>query len=99
MDDIGLGNAIANLIYLIIIAFGISGLVVLLKKKFFRGAFFWSSSILNLFFYFYLMGNYRFYPKMLYPIVNKYWPILNFLWLIFLIRNYLSIKNAKTKNK
>lgn len=99
MDDIGLGNAIANLIYGVLAMIGIVGLGLLLRKRFFSGAVLWTSFVINLLLYLYLMGNYRFYPSILYPVINEYWPILNFLWAIYLIRNHLLIKNAKTKNK
>lgn len=98
-DDIGMGNAIASLIYLLLIAVGVSGVVVLLKRKLILGAFFWASSITNFFLYVYFMGNYRFYSSILYSSVNVYWPSLNFFWLIFLMRNHLTLKHAKTKNK
>ncbi|MEI7426324.1 MAG: hypothetical protein WCK16_05405 [Candidatus Moraniibacteriota bacterium] len=98
-DDIGMGNAIADLFYVVLVAVWIFGAVILLKRKFILGAFFWTSSVANLFFYFYFMGNYRFYPSIFYSSVNAYWPILNFFWLAYLVRNHFIIKHVKTKNK
>jgi len=98
LDDIGLGKAIANTIYLIIGAVGILVAWILLKKKFILGVAFWISSILNFLAYLFFMGNYRLYPNFFYPIINKYWPWINLALLIFLIINYVKNKNANKNN-
>jgi hypothetical protein len=97
MDDIGLGSTIANLIYLIILCLGVGGAWFFIKRKNIVGLIFWISFVLNLFSYLYFMGNYRFYSKGLYPIINNYWPWINLVLLIFLIIKFIKNKNAKTK--
>ena len=97
LDDIGLGSAIANLIYLIIILVGILGLWFFLRKKMISGAIFWTSAVLNFFAYLYFMGNYVFYNKIVYVVVNKYWPWINIILLILLIIRYVKRRNAKAK--
>jgi hypothetical protein len=99
LDDIGLGSAIVNAIYLVIFLFGILGVWVFVKLKLKSGLLFWISSMLNLFFYLYLMGNYRFYPKFIYLFINKYWPWVNLALFILLIINFFKNKNVKNKNK
>lgn len=97
LDDIGLGNAIANIIYIMVFAAGIVGVWFFVNRKNKTGVIFWTSFTLNFFSYLYLMGNYIFYPKYLYPVVNKYWPLLNATLFILLIINFIKNKNAKTK--
>ncbi|OGI29206.1 MAG: hypothetical protein A2288_00335 [Candidatus Moranbacteria bacterium RIFOXYA12_FULL_44_15] len=98
LDSIGLGNAIANVVYLILLALGVGGAWILFKKKIIWGMFFWASTALNFFAFLYFMGNYRLYPKITYILINKYWPWLNLLLLILLIINFLKNKYAKTKS-
>jgi hypothetical protein len=99
LDDIGLGNTLANLIYVVILIFGILGAWFFVKRKIIEGVIFWISSILNFLFYLYLMGNYSLYPKLFYPIVNKYWPWINLVLLILLIVNYLRNKKKNSQNQ
>ncbi|PJA87247.1 MAG: hypothetical protein CO141_00470 [Candidatus Moranbacteria bacterium CG_4_9_14_3_um_filter_42_9] len=96
LDDIGLGSAIANLIYLIIITAGFIVAWFFFKKKLIFEAIFSISATLNFFFYLYFMGNYRLYPKFFYPVVNKYWPWINVAFLALLIVNYIKKRNAET---
>lgn len=98
MDDIGIGRSMANLTYVIIVFAGVIGLIVLIRKKIIVGSIFWTSLFLNLFFYLFLMGKYFLYPEFCYPIINKYWPIINILLLVFLIFYYFKNKNVKSKN-
>lgn len=95
LDDIGLGEAIANLIYLILIAIGMGGVWLFLKKKSIFGVLFWLSFILNILAYLYFMGSYGFYSKIIYLLINKYWPWINLALLILLILNFLKGKYAK----
>jgi hypothetical protein len=95
LDDIGLGNAIANFIYIIIFIIGLSAAFIFLKRKNFVSSIFCLSVTINLFFYLYLMGNYRFYPKFFYSIVNSYWPLINIGLLSLLIVSYIKNKRKK----
>jgi len=92
LDDIGLGKVITNFIYLFIFIAGSGGAILLYKRRVIIGLIFWVSSILNFFFYLYFMGNYRFYPKIFYPIANKYWPWINVGLFILLIINFIKNK-------
>jgi hypothetical protein len=96
LDDIGLGSAIANIIYLILFVSIVVGAWVSIKRKAFLFSVFWISSILNLFFYLHFMGRYVFYPKFFYPIVNKYWPLINFGLFVLVIANYIIDKRRKS---
>ena len=96
LDDLNTTGA-TNLMYFLVLATGIIGVWFFIKKKIFLGIIFWSSSILNLFFYLYFMGNYRLYPKNLYPIINSYWPWINVVLFIALIISFIKNKNVKTK--
>jgi len=98
LDDIGLGNIIADIIYLVVIAIGIIGVWFFVKKKTITGVIFWISLSLNFFCYLYFMGNYRIYPKFFYPIINNYWPWINIGLFILLIINFIKNKYAKEKN-
>ena len=95
LDDIGLGKAIASFIYLFIFIIGIGGVILLCKRKMILGLIFWISSVLNFFFYLYFMGNYRLYPKIFYPIINRYWPWINVGLFILLIINFIKNKYVK----
>jgi len=99
LDDIGLGNTMANVIYFIIFIFGIFGTWFFLKRKNIFGVIFWISSVLNFFFYLYFMGNYRLYPRIFYPIVNNYWPLINLGLLILLVINYIRRKKNTSSKK
>jgi hypothetical protein len=83
------------IIYLFIFALGLVGAKFFVKRKNIIGIFFWVSSVLNLFFYLYFMGNYRLYPSYFYPIVNKYRPWINLALFILLIINFIKNKYAK----
>jgi hypothetical protein len=95
LDGIGLGSAIANVIYVIILVFGILGIYFFIKMKLKIGLFFWISCILNLSFYLLLMGNYSFYPKLVYSFVNNYWPYINLALFILLIISIIKNKYVK----
>lgn len=97
LDDIGLGSAIANMIYIVILLITIGGAAVLFNKKLFVAMALWMSVLLNLLAFLFFMGRYRFYPKYLYPIVNRIWPILSAFLVIYLILTYIKKRNAKTK--
>lgn len=97
LDDIGLGSAVANIIYLIIIAVGFAGAWFFIKKKNIVGIIFWISLVLNFLFFLYFMGSYMFYPGYFNLIINNYWPWLNLGLLVILIISYIKNKNAKTK--
>lgn len=99
IDSIGLGNAIANFIYLILVIALFWGFWFFIKKRNVFGVIFWISSILNFFFYMFLMGNYRFYPKYFYPIVNKYWPLINLGLFVLLIILYRKQKKKMQVSK
>ncbi len=96
LDDIGLGNAIANTIYLIIILLGIGGAWFFIRRKNKVCSIFWISITLNFFAYLYFMGVYSFYPKYFYFTINQYWPWLNVAFFVLLIINF-SKKNDQTK--
>lgn len=98
MDDIGLGNAIANSVYLVLVIVGVVGTWIFLKRKVVFGAVFWLSSILNLVLYLYFMGRYAFYPKTMYLFINKYWPWINLILFILLVISFIKNKYAKAKN-
>lgn len=98
LDDIGLGKAIANTVYVVIILTGFFGAWFFQKKKLISGLIFWVSFVLNIFFYLFLMGNYRLYPKIIFPIVNKYWPLLNIALLFILIIGIVKNKYAKKES-
>jgi hypothetical protein len=98
LDDIGLGSAIANTIYGIILLIGAGGVFVLSKKRLLLGLIFWISSILNLLLHLFLMGKYPSYPKFLYIVVNNYWPWINLALFILLIINFIKNKYAKKEN-
>jgi len=95
LDDIGLGNVMANIIYLIVVAIGIIGLWFFIKKKIIWGIIFWISLILNFFCYLYFIGNYRLYPKFFYQVINKYWIWLDCVLFILLIISFIKNKYAK----
>ncbi len=97
MIDVNL-DVLSNTIYFCVLVLALGGIIFFIKKKMFIGVFFWASLILNLFFYLYFMGNYRFYPKIVYTAVNKYWPWINLALLVLLIINFLKNRNAKEKN-
>lgn len=97
MDGIGLGSAIATLIYLILTAIGIAGLILFLIKKTFLGALIWISLACNIFSILFLMGKYAHYYKNTYFLINRIWPAINLLLIIFLIINSIKNKNAKAK--
>ena len=97
LDDIGLGSAIANVIYVLIFLIGFWGARFFINKKMIFGAIFWASLILNFFFYLYLMGNYRLYPKFIYPAVNRYWPMINVV--LFIIAIILFVKKKYVNKK
>lgn len=45
------------------------------------------------------MGNYRLYPRFVYPIINEYWPLVNLALFVLLIINFVKQKYAeKEKN-
>ncbi|HPN96274.1 MAG TPA: hypothetical protein PLK35_00760 [Candidatus Moranbacteria bacterium] len=92
IDSIGLGKSIANIIYAVIFIVGLGGCWVFVKRKNIIGIIFCISFTLNLFLYLYLIGNYNLYLKIIYLIINKYWPILNIILFLILIINYLKIK-------
>ena len=95
LDDIGLGSAIAKSIYATLFLIGGGGMWFCIKNKNIIGTFFCPSLILNLFFYLYFMGNYVFYPKYFYPIINSYWPWINLGLFVLLIANYIRSKKNK----
>ncbi len=97
MIDVNL-NVLSNTIYLGVFILAVGGVIFFVKKKTFVGVFFWISLMLNLFFYLYFMNNYRFYPKIVYTAINKYWPWINLALLILLILNFFRNRYAKTKN-
>lgn len=97
MIDVGIGHAIASLIYLVLLLLFITGFVILLKKKNFIGAIVWMSVLFNIFFILFLMGNYRLYPYISYNLINIIWPSINGFLIVIMLVKYLRNKNAKTK--
>jgi len=98
LDDVDV-TGIISLVYVVIFIVGIFGVRFFIKKKAIFGAIFWISLILNFFFYLYLMGNYRLYPRFVYPIINEYWPLVNLALFVLLIINFVKQKYAeKEKN-
>ena len=94
MIDVDL-TPITYTIYGLLLLVFIFGLTLLTKRKMILGIIFWVSVIFNGFLYIYLMGNYRFYPKGLYMLINKYWPILNLVLLIILIISIIKNRGLK----
>lgn len=94
LDDVDI-TGILVLIYLAVIFMGITGIWFFLKKKMILGVIFWASTTANFFCYLYFMGNYRLYPKIFYPVINKYWPWINLVLFILLIVNFIKNKYAK----
>jgi hypothetical protein len=90
-------SSIAYSIYFLLALIWLAGTLFLFKKKKILGLTFWTLLALNIFFYLYFMGNYRFYPKAFYPIVNNYWPWINVALFILLILNFIKNKYAKSK--
>jgi hypothetical protein len=94
LDDIGLGKAIADTIYLIIIVAGICGFWLLIKRKKTLGAIFWTSLTLNVLFYLFFMGKYSFYPKTLYLAITSIWPLVNLGLFCLLLFNLFKNKHT-----
>lgn len=97
LDDIGLGSAIANTIYVFLIAMAIIGLIFFFRKKTYLLATAWFLTTLNVFFYLFFMGTYTSYPDFVYMLITKIWPLINIVLVIVLIFNMIKNKNAKTK--
>jgi hypothetical protein len=91
MDSIGLGNAMANLIYGIIFFAILSG-IIFLRKKTKLGLALWVSFFLNVFSVLYFMGKYHDF-KYFYFIDHIVWPLINLIGLILLIN--FTKKNVK----
>lgn len=99
VDDIGLGNVVANMIYLIISTVGIIGAWFFIKKKNKIGIIFWISLVLNFLSFLYFMGSYMFYPDYFNLIINNYWPWLNLGLFVLLIIDFIKNKNENEKTK
>lgn len=97
LDDIGLGKAIADIVYLSLIIIGIYGILIFKKKKSIFGMIFWASFISNIIFYLYFMGKYSLYSKALYPTVVIYWPLTNFVLFILLLIFFFKSKCTRKK--
>lgn len=97
LDDIGLGSAIANAVYVFLIVVAIIGFVGFFRKKVYVRAVTWFSVFLNVFLYFFLMGRYIDYPHFLYTLINTVWPLLNIVLIIISLINLIKNKNVKTK--
>ena len=95
MDDIGLGQALANMLYsfILFIAIAGAGAFLMLKKKLFAS--WWVSVMANIFAYLYLLGGYGDLAYALQIVAMIAWPIINVAWLADLIRTYF--KNKKHK--
>jgi hypothetical protein len=94
MDSIGLGSAIANLIYaVLILASFVSGIYFIFRKKILLAIFIFSL-ISNFTSTLYFMGDYYKY-KYLYLFDHKIWPWINLALLILLIINFIKNKNVK----
>jgi len=96
-DAIGLGGALANMIYLILGLLFVGGAIFFLIKKNLAIFLVWASVILNVFLMLFLMGNYRYYPVGMYIVVDRIWPIINGVLIVLLIINFIKNKNVKTK--
>ncbi len=96
-DDIGLGKAIANVIYLAIIIIGAYGSWFLVARKKIFGAILWMSVILNILLYLYFMGRYSFHPRALYFIIVIIWPYINIALAILLALGFLKNKYFQKK--
>jgi|GEM_PF-1785658 len=97
IDDIGLGKAIADAIYLIIIVVGAYGAWLLIKRKKIFGVILWVSFILNILLYLYFMGKYGFYSKTLYSLIVVIWPLVNLGSLFLLLYNFLKNRYSRKK--
>jgi hypothetical protein len=91
IDSIGLGAAIANLIYLIILAIATVGGVffLVIRKKFL--SLIWLSILLNLLSFLYFMGIRNI---SIFSINYIIWPILNIILIVYYINS-----NKKAKKK
>lgn len=97
MDDIGLGGALAILVYLFILLITIVGVVVLFVIKKGKWAFWWVSVMFNVFFFLYFPGgnsDLRFSERIFVMIA---WPVANLAWLLDLVRS--EWRGRKNKNK
>ncbi|MGB2631839.1 MAG: hypothetical protein WBC48_02895 [Minisyncoccales bacterium] len=95
MDDIGLGKALANVLYIFILFITIvgTGLLFFLGKKKFA---FWRVSVMaNVFAYLYFLGD----SSLIGWVIRVYsiivWPVANIAWLVYLILNRK--KNKKSR--
>lgn len=96
MDDIGLGRALASVLYLFILFITITGagLLIFLKKK--KFAFWWVSVMANVFAFLYLLGGYGDFIYMMQIVAMIAWPIINIAWLLDLVRG---VRRGKGKKK
>jgi hypothetical protein len=85
MDDIGLGQALANLWYLIILAVALIGcsLFLIFKKKLF--VLWWFSAMLNLFSFSYFLGDSTLIGYSIRLFSITVWPLANIVFLIYSI--------------
>jgi len=93
MDDIGLGGALANILYLFLLFITVTVAGVLLAKKKNKWALWWVSVMLNLFTYLYFLGNSTLIGWLLRVFSIVAWPIINVAWAICLIVNRRKNKN------
>lgn len=92
MDDIGLGQALANVVYLFLFFITIIGVLILLKLKKRLYAFWWMSVMANVFAFLYLLGGYGDFAYMMQIVAMIAWPIINIAWLLNLVRGGLKVK-------
>ena len=87
VDDIGLDQALANVIYFVILFIAIVGGLIFLKLKKRDWAFWWVSVTASIFAYLYFLGGYGGLDNMAQAIGTIGWPIINLAWLADLIRS------------
>lgn len=94
LDAIGMGKAIANMIYMIIAILILGGSSVLMLKKKILSAILWTSVLLNIFVFLYFMGKdidiWRVF-------IEKLWPVVNIILLLILLINFLRRKYGNKK--
>lgn len=96
IDDIGLGRAIANALYLIIGLFGAATFLFLIGNQRKGYAFWWLSAILNLFCGLIFMGDPTPFGSLFEIFSLTIWPVANLGGLIYLFIN--SFKRGKKNN-
>jgi hypothetical protein len=96
MDDIGLGRALASVLYLFILFITITGagLLIFLKKK--KFAFWWVSVMANVFAFLHFLGDSSTVGWIIRVFSIIAWPIINIAWLLDLVRG---VRRGKGKKK